>query len=247
MQQKLVNPESYMEIMASLVGDDKSGEVKVDDAAPPAVFETVVEEVGYYAKQLKNLDNGDLPTEQLLLWADRVPKIYEAIFSSSTVVNQLKGDLNNSIKTVRLVYAQNTTGNAGIQTMITNEIQNKTLQKVRKDTKTATIGLLWMKRAMQFMLEFLKNIVANVDKPTKQCAQETYAAVLKPYHGWLTSKAVGLTMGWTPAKADLIQKFGYTDETFQIKMSEFLAVFEPIIMTIHNFLDGIGANFADKV
>ena len=248
----LLTPGSLMASLTtptpSLEGEvkDNNGDTVVEEV-PPQAFDTVVEEVQWHGARIQTLPNGEYNTQSLLAWADLVPKIYESIFSSTTVINQLKSDLNNSIKTVRHVFAADPTANVGLQTMVRREVAEKTLAVVRKDKTSAVIGLLWMKRAMQFMLEFLKNTVANPDKTTKQCAQETYAAVLKPYHGWLTSKAVGFTMGWTPAKVDLIQKFGYTNDTFQVKMTAFLAVFEPIITTIHTFLDGIGANFPDTV
>ena len=78
-------------------------------------------------------------------------------------------------------------GDATFEALIPHEIAAKGLAKVRKDKTSATIGCLWMKRALNFITTFLKLLITT-DKPSTEVAYQTYETVLKPYHGWLASK-----------------------------------------------------------
>lgn len=187
----------------------------------------------------------DLPTREFLNWADGVPQLFEAIFSSQIMIKMLKYDFKNSMNTVRRVFEEDTEANAKLGDLIRLEIEKHGLERVRKSKKFATTSLLWNKRAMEFIFVFLQKL-CQTEQTAKQCAEEAYAEILKPYHGWRNSTVAGKALSWTPTKTDLMESLGMTEETFVAEMNTFFRKFSRIVLAMNEILEKNEANFPDK-
>ena len=152
------------------------------------------------------------------------------------------------LQTVRKVHATAAyTADSTFEELVPHEISAKGLAKVRKDKTSATIGTLWMKRALSFICMFLKLLVES-DAPSKDVAYQTYQTILKPYHGWLASKGVGMTMSMVPYRATIFTSLGFADAAeAKEKLSALVAAIEPALNDLNTRLAAQGADFPDKV
>lgn len=73
-----------------------------------------------------------------------------------------------------------------------------------RDRKGIAFGLLWLVRALRFIIFLLANLdphnEAFGDKELKHCATDAYARSIKPFHGRLFSAMFGAMMGQTPTR-----------------------------------------------
>lgn len=75
-------------------------------------------------------------------------------------------------------------GPVTVDMMIACEVKQCGVDALRKDSESGVKNLLWMKRALDFVVGFLENVIFKMkDKSAKDCATEVYKRVLKPYHG----------------------------------------------------------------
>ncbi len=108
------------------------------------------------------------------------------MFSVGMVATQLKQDITNSAGTVRKAHLKNPATTGTLQDLMKYEIASAGLETIRYDKKAGTIGLLWSKRAVEFIAVFLR-LVATKAESAGQCAKDTYELVLRKYHGWATA------------------------------------------------------------
>ena len=90
-----------------------------------------------------------------------IEAFYEAMFMGM-VAGQLKGDIQNSAKTIMNVHLAHPDWTT-LQTMLASEITERGIDKVRKDKKSGAIGILWAKRAIQFIMVYLNLLVTKPD------------------------------------------------------------------------------------
>ena len=76
---------------------------------------------------------------------------------------------------------------------------------------------------------------------------ETYTAVLKPFHGWFTSKAAGMMMGSCPSREALTTTFGFETWRCQKGHGQVCRASRPLITTMQAVIDAHGCDFPDKV
>jgi hypothetical protein len=79
--------------------------------------------------------------------------------------------------------------------------------------KTAKTGgsnaesLLWLKRAMEFIMLLLSKVSETKDE-VKKCAQESYEVSLGKHHNFIVRKTTSVMMGTAPGRADLMAALG---------------------------------------
>lgn len=67
--------------------------------------------------------------------------------------------------------------------LIAWELKELGIPKMRKDQNSGVKGMLWMKRALDFVFTLICNTFGTMkDATVKECALDAYDRVLKPYH-----------------------------------------------------------------
>lgn len=67
--------------------------------------------------------------------------------------------------------------------LIAWELKELGIPKMRKDQNSGVRGMLWMKRALDFVFSLICNTFGTMkDATVKECALDAYDRVLKPYH-----------------------------------------------------------------
>jgi len=180
---------------------------------------------------------------------EQIAVLYDALFSIGMVAGQLKSDITNSAQTVRKCHLKNPTKTATVQDLLKYDISTVGLEKVRYDKKSGTLGLLWAKRAVEFIAMYLRLIATRPDLTSGQCAKETYETVLRRYHGWMTSGLVKTGLGMAPERIDIYTKMGLgkdkkVAEGLLLEMAE---VLDGVVSSVQGALEANGADFPDTV
>ena len=133
-----------------------------------------------------------------------------------------------------------------VDDLIAADLKTNGKAAVRADKSSGTIGVLWAKRAVNFIVMYLDLVATRDDLTASKCAQLTYETVLMKYHGWFTSKAISAVMGLAPSKQDIFNKLNLHTEPKKA-IGDFVAVLTPVIGEIQRLLDENGCDFPDKV
>ena len=84
-----------------------------------------------------------------------------------------------------------------VQGIVRADIEGRRCFRDNKDRKGLSFNLLWLTRALRFILTLLRNIDKNnpafAAKECCDCARDAYSSTIKPYHGWMMSGVVRLS------------------------------------------------------
>ncbi|CBZ50136.1 hypothetical protein NCLIV_006120 [Neospora caninum Liverpool] len=197
--------------------------------------------------------DGGILCEPLADVATTIIPVYDTFFGAGMVANVLKKDLKNSSTKLKEAVereraAEPDVGPVTVEMMISYEIKKNGVAFLRKDANNGVKNLLWMKRALDFIVGFLENVIFKMkDKTAKECATEVYQCVLKPYHGFMVSNVVSLAFNLCPSREDLCKKLGFEDEaSIEAHARELSEVCRPLLDDISDKLEKYGCNFPDK-
>eukprot|EP00899_Mesostigma_viride_P022845 jgi/Mesvir1/3745/Mv15020-RA.2 len=102
-----------------------------------------------------------------------------------TALYPVKSDIGGNIDRLRKRYETDTARFHVIFAIVEDEIKAGTAS----GSSSCSNGLLWLKRANQFIVAFLVQLRANPSQSLKDAAYAAYEATLSKYHNWLTRKA----------------------------------------------------------
>ena len=95
--------------------------------------------------------------------------------------------------------------------------------------KVATDALLWLTRALDFVLLFLTLWIQDHQSSVKaddltKYFQTAYEVCLKPYHSWLVQKVVNVMLSASPTRDDILKSFYKDHEVTEDQVFEELTV-----------------------
>ena len=245
--QKSKNPNPSK--MTSLATD---GEVKAD-TTPAATAATIpdnwLDEMAKHCETLLPASGQlgeDIDTVKFFAcMKERAGRVYDLLFGGMSG-SKLKSDVNNNIKQLEDYFTANPTATS-LKGMLELEINKTTLAKCRKASSGPVLSLLWFYRAQNFLVTLIEKFLVD-EKTPSQYSSETYTQTLKPYHGWLASKAAGFMMGSCPARATITEKFGFKNwEETKGGAARYVAQMRPVCDTMKAVIDALGCDFPDKV
>ena len=101
-----------------------------------------------------------------------------------------KKDMQSNLKNIM----QGCKGKPHLRTMediVREDIQNNACFRDNKKRDGLSFGILWLLRALRFILFFLENMDNQhpefSSKETAACSKDAYGKSIKPYHGWILS------------------------------------------------------------
>jgi len=190
---------------------------------------------------------GSVDTLKFVAACEEIANVYDALFGGGILAGQLKGDILNSAGTVRKVFLKQPDKCATLKGMVEYELSTRGRDKVRADKTSGVVGMLWAKRATQFIMVFLELLGTRPDLTGPQCARETYARVLSRYHGWLTSGAVSTAMGLAPSRENILAKLELKGAEAEPEIASVVVVVRGLVDEVQRLLDANDVDFPDKV
>ena len=197
---------------------------------------------------VKRNPDGSIPTELYLQCLEKFTPVYDSLFSVQMVVKILKNDIINGVAEVRKGAAAMGEKGASLSSLCTHAVETSGVEAIRKSKDNGAKALLWLNRASTFMTRLMRGLADGL--PPKEAAAKAYAEILKPYHGFMTSKVVGTAMGLVPSIEVICKKLewaGMDDPGGKAEMDAFLALMEPLVAEVMALVEAHNLNFPDKV
>jgi hypothetical protein len=147
-----------------------------------------------------------IATEQFLSAAESTTSLFDLL--GSVAFTPVKNDMNGNVKKVRERFLANPTTSTTLQSLCKTELASK--------SHTATEGLLWLVRGLDFTAQALRHdltanagVAANEVKPKSELADSfraAYKGTLAPHHGFMVKPIFSAAMSATPYRKDFYHK-----------------------------------------
>lgn len=169
--------------------------------------------------------DGKVDTATFLEASESLVKLFDLLGSSAFAVVQK--DMTGNITKIRTKLLADPAGSSTLQDLILSEAGSK--------TKTATQGLLWLSRGLQFTAQAMRETIDNPAKELTVTFTDAYTQTLSKYHGMLVKPIFKLAMKACPYRKDFFAKLGADQEKVTKQLGEWLAALETIVKNIMDF------------
>ncbi|XP_052080938.1 pleckstrin homology domain-containing family A member 8-like [Mytilus californianus] len=122
--------------------------------------------------------DGSIPVEEFLLAAKSILPLFDKF--NATAFAPVKMDFQGNIRKIHQKYSTNTAGFTTLQKIVLSELN----KKQHLLSNSATMALLWMKRGLEFIREFLYEIIRG-EPDLSQAVTSAYSKTLRNFHGWV--------------------------------------------------------------
>lgn len=173
---------------------------------------------------------GDTLTKPFLDVCRLVLPVIDKFGASMSLV---KSDVGGNIDRLDARYATDSTSYYLLYDIVRKEVADKTAKK----STSCTNGLLWLTRAMDFLVELFRNLLLNPDWTMQQASNEAYGVTLKKWHGWMAGAAFAVAMKLVPDRKKFYDLLGGGNLNSEIE--KFVSSFSPILQENHNFLKSV--------
>ncbi|XP_042327703.1 pleckstrin homology domain-containing family A member 8 [Sceloporus undulatus] len=182
-------------------------------------------------------DDGGIPTEEFLQSCYEIVPVLDKL--GSTVFAPVKMDFEGNIKKINQKYITSKDDFNTLQKIILHEVSTGDAQ-IRH---SATEALLWLKRGLKFLKEFLTEL-KNGEKNIQTALNNAYGRTLRQYHGWVVRGVFALALKASPtyegfASALSVQDCRYQEDAFYNSMQRDLDIYLPAMEKQLNILDAL--------
>lgn len=147
----------------------------------------------------------------------------------------VKSDIGGNISRLEAKYESNPSQFKFLYSMVQVEVETKTA----KASSSCTNGLLWLTRAMDFLVELFRNLLSHPDWTMSQACSDSYGKTLKKWHGWLASSSFAIAMKLAPDRKKFMDVVCGSGDV-NADMEKFCTDFSHLLEENHKFLAGVG-------
>ncbi|KAK1266898.1 hypothetical protein QJS04_geneDACA015269 [Acorus gramineus] len=177
-------------------------------------------------------EEGEMLTKPFLDVCKLVLPVIDKLGAAMTLV---KSDIGGNITRLESKHASNPSKYNLLYSMVREEIEAKTA----KASSSCTNGLLWLTRAMDFLVELFRNLLEHADWTMSQACSDAYGKTLKKWHGWIASSSFTVAMKMAPDRKKFMDVIGGSGDVSK-DMEAFCVNFAPFLVENHKFLESIG-------
>jgi pleckstrin family protein A (phosphoinositide binding specific) protein 8 len=122
------------------------------------------------------------------------------------------------LKKIRQKYTLDAAKYHTLQAIVQDEID----QKQTNVRNSATDALMWLRRAVWFLREFMYNFVtAQYEPDINECVYVSYQYTLRQYHNWVVRSIFSLAMRSLPSKEDFLKGMAINAKDYLNNKREF--------------------------
>ncbi|XP_057957316.1 glycolipid transfer protein 1 [Malania oleifera] len=147
----------------------------------------------------------------------------------------VKSDIGGNITRLESKYSSNPSEFNLLYSMVQAEVEAKTA----KGSSSYTNGLLWLTRAMDFLVQLFRNLIDHPDWTMSQACTDAYGKTLKKWHGWIASSSFTVAMKLAPERKKFMEVIGGKGD-INADMEKFCTTFSPLLEENHKFLASVG-------
>jgi len=167
-----------------------------------------------------------ISTTEFLEAAESLTTLFDVL--GSAAFKPVKNDMLGNIKKIRDRQLAAPTLSGTLQELVLNELKEK--------KHTATEGLVWLNRGLDFTAQALRHNLTNADKELADSFRNAYGNTLKPHHSFVVKPLFSAAMSATPYRKDFYTKLGEDDAKVQPALDAWLAALEKNVTILNQFL-----------
>ncbi|CAG5153151.1 uncharacterized protein ALTATR162_LOCUS3055 [Alternaria atra] len=167
-----------------------------------------------------------ISTTEFLEAAESTTTLFDVL--GSVAFKPVKGDMSGNIKKIRDRQLAAPAQSETLQELCLNELKEK--------KHTATEGLLWLTRGLDFTAQGLRHNISNPSKELADSFRDAYGNTLKPHHSFMVKPVFSAAMSATPYRKDFYSKLGEDDSQVQAELEKWLAALEKLLAILNTFL-----------
>lgn len=167
-----------------------------------------------------------ISTTEFLEAAESLTTLFDVL--GSAAFKPVKSDMVGNIKKIRDRQLAAPTLSETLQDLVLNELKEK--------KHTATEGLVWLNRGLDFTAQALRHNLTNSDKELAESFRNAYGNTLKPHHSFVVKPLFSAAMSATPYRKDFYAKLGEDDAKVQPALDKWLAALEKHVSALNEFL-----------
>ncbi|CBX99083.1 hypothetical protein IAQ61_000788 [Plenodomus lingam] len=167
-----------------------------------------------------------ISTTEFLEAAESLTTLFDVL--GSAAFKPVKSDMSGNIKKIRDRQLAAPTLSETLQDLVLNELKEK--------KHTATEGLVWLNRGLDFTAQALRHNLTNADKELAESFRSSYGNTLKPHHSFVVKPLFSAAMSATPYRKDFYAKLGEDDAKVQPALEKWLAALEKHVSVLNEFL-----------
>ncbi|KAL1842574.1 hypothetical protein VTJ49DRAFT_4857 [Mycothermus thermophilus] len=168
-----------------------------------------------------------ISTTEFLEAAEALTTMFDLL--GSVAFSPVKKDMMGNIEKIRKRQLAAPLESETLQDLVRNELKTK--------SHTATEGLLWLVRGLEFTCLALSQNLANPTHELSDSFRNAYGDTLKPHHSFLVKPIFSAAMSACPYRTDFYAKVGSDDAKVREELTVYLAALEKIVKILKDFLN----------
>ncbi|KAI9103314.1 glycolipid transfer protein domain-containing protein [Phlyctochytrium arcticum] len=168
--------------------------------------------------------NEHIDTIPFLEATDSLTKLFD---SMGAAFGPVKSDLQGNITKIRTRYTESPEKNKTLQELVQSE--------KAEGKKTATDGLLWLKRGLEFTAKGLRRNLDDKSEELTVSFTKAYEQTLSKFHSFMVRPVFSLAMKACPYRKDFYAKLGSDQEKLYVEMGKWLVALEKIVSILNAF------------
>ncbi|KAK4241996.1 hypothetical protein C8A03DRAFT_11828 [Achaetomium macrosporum] len=183
---------------------------------------------GSFTKVPIDAEKGNaISTTEFLDAAESLTTMFDLL--GSVAFSPVKKDMMGNIEKIRKRQLAAPAESENLQDLVRNELKS--------GSHTATEGLLWLVRGLEFTCIALSQNVANPDHELSESFRGAYGVTLKPHHSFLVKPVFSAAMSACPYRKDFYAKLGQDEEKVEAELRQYLEALDKIVGILKAFLD----------
>ncbi|KAL8747595.1 MAG: hypothetical protein Q9184_007579 [Pyrenodesmia sp. 2 TL-2023] len=168
-----------------------------------------------------------IPTSDFLDAAESLTTLFDLL--GSIAFTPVKNDMLGNIKKVRDRHLASPSTSSTLQSLVLSELSTK-------KSHTATEGLLWLVRGLDFTSTALRHNQSNPSAELSTSFRTAYGTTLKPHHSFMVKPIFSAAMSATPYKKDFYAKLGADEGKVRGEMGRWLDGLEEKLGVLREFM-----------
>ncbi|KAF4636047.1 hypothetical protein G7Y89_g2049 [Cudoniella acicularis] len=174
----------------------------------------------------KEKDNA-VSTTEFLEAAESLTTLFDVL--GSVAFTPVKSDMLGNVKKIRDRQLAAPGESETLQDLVLNELKTK--------KHTATEGLVWLVRGLDFTAIALSQNIATTAEELSTSFRNAYGSTLKPHHSFLVKPVFSAAMSACPYRNVFYGKLGEDQEKVLAELRVWLASLENLLAILKAFLD----------
>lgn len=167
-----------------------------------------------------------ISTPEFLEASESLVKLFDVI--GNPAFGMVQNDLTGNIEKVRKRYLAKPEESAKLQDLVTNERA--------EGQKTASEGLLWLNRGLQFTAQAMTETIENPSMELPESFTNAYKKTLSKHHNMLLKPVFKFAMKACPYRKDFFEKLGADQDKVNKQLEAWVAALSNIVAILLEFL-----------